>query len=107
MKQAAKSIIDLGASQVILKGGHLKTRILTDLLMDEENIYTIETSKIVTNDTHGTGCTMASALSAFLAKSKPIKVAFESAHSYVNNAIKTAPRFGNGNGPINHCHKII
>ena len=107
MKQAAKAIIDLGASQVILKGGHLKTRILTDLLMDEENIHTIETSKIVTNDTHGTGCTMASALSAFLAKSQPIEVAFQSAHSYVNKAIKTAPKFGNGNGPINHCHKII
>tara|TARA_A100001015_G_scaffold179626_1_gene199761 strand:- start:547 stop:1374 length:828 start_codon:yes stop_codon:yes gene_type:complete len=107
MKQAAKAIIDLGASQVILKGGHLKTRILTDLLMDEENIHTIETSKIVTNDTHGTGCTMASALSAFLAKSQPIEVAFKSAHSYVNKAIKTAPKFGNGNGPINHCHKII
>ena len=107
MKQAAKAIIDLGASQVILKGGHLQNSILIDLLIDNGNIHTIETSKIVTNDTHGTGCTMASALSAFLAKSQPIKVAFESAHSYVNNAIKTAPKFGNGNGPINHCHKII
>ena len=109
MKEAARAIIDLGASQVILKGGHLQTSILIDLLMDmdNENIHTIETNKIVTNDTHGTGCTMASALSAFLVKSQPIEVAFQSAHSYVNKAIKTAPKFGKGNGPINHCHKII
>ena len=106
MEKAARALLDLGASKVILKGGHMQSMVLTDLLIDDKNMHTIETKKIITNDTHGTGCTMASALSAFLAKSMPINMAFESAHSYVNNAIKAAPKFGNGNGPINHCHKI-
>ena len=106
MEKAARALLDLGASKVILKGGHMQSMVLTDLLMDDKNMHAIETKKIITNDTHGTGCTMASALSAFLAKSMPIKMAFESAHSYVNNAIKAAPKFGNGNGPINHCHNI-
>ena len=106
MEKAARALLDLGASKVILKGGHMQSMVLTDLLMDDKNMHAIETKKIITNDTHGTGCTMASALSAFLAKSMSIEMAFEAAHSYVNNAIKTAPKFGNGNGPINHCHKI-
>ena len=49
---------------------------------------------------------MASALSAFLAKSFNVKYSFENAHKYVNNAIKTSPKFGRGNGPINHCYNI-
>ena len=106
MEKAARALLDLGASKVILKGGHMQSMVLTDLLMDDKNMHAIETKKIITNDTHGTGCTMASALSAFLAKSMSIEMAFEAAQSYVNNAIKTAPKFGNGNGPINHCHKI-
>ena len=49
---------------------------------------------------------MASAITGYLAKSYSIRNAFESAHLYVNNAIKTAPKLGNGNGPINHCYNI-
>ena len=62
--------------------------------------------KIKTNHTHGTGCTMASALAAGLAKSYEIKEAFQKAHFYVNQAIITSPRFGNGHGPINHSFNI-
>ena len=106
MKNVGKEIIDLGASHVILKGGHMKTRVMTDLLINSSEIHSIETSKIITNHTHGTGCTMASALSASLAKSIDIRHSFEIAHKYVNNAIKTNPKFGRGNGPINHCFNI-
>ena len=106
MKNVGKEIINLGASHVILKGGHMKVRIMTDLLMNSSEIHSIETSKIITNHTHGTGCTMASALSASLAKSIDIRQSFEIAHKYVNNAIKTNPKFGRGNGPINHCFSI-
>ena len=106
MKNVGKEIINLGASHVILKGGHMKSRVLTDLLINSSEIYSIETSKIITNHTHGTGCTMASALSASLAKSIDIRHSFEIAHKYVNNAIKTNPKFGRGNGPINHCFNI-
>ena len=106
MKNVGKEIINLGASHVILKGGHMKTRVMTDLLINSSEIHSIETSKIITNHTHGTGCTMASALSASLAKSIDIRHSFEIAHKYVNNAIKTNPKFGRGNGPINHCFNI-
>ncbi|MDC3089102.1 bifunctional hydroxymethylpyrimidine kinase/phosphomethylpyrimidine kinase, partial [Alphaproteobacteria bacterium] len=106
MKNAGKEINNLGASHVILKGGHMKARVMTDLLINSSEIHSIETSKIITNHTHGTGCTMASALSASLAKSIDIRQSFEIAHKYVNNAIKTNPKFGRGNGPINHCFNI-
>ena len=106
MKNVGKEIINLGASHVILKGGHMKARVMTDLLINSSEIHSIETSKIITNHTHGTGCTMASALSASLAKSIDIRHSFEIAHKYVNNAIKTNPKFGRGNGPINHCFDI-
>ena len=106
MKTAAKKIINLGASYVVLKGGHMNTPIMSDLLIGTEVIDLVETKKIVTKNTHGTGCTMASALTAGLAKSLEIKEAFRNAHFYVNQAIITSPRFGAGHGPINHSFNI-
>ena len=106
MKTASKKIIDLGANFVVLKGGHMNKPIMSDLLIGEEVLHQIETKKIETNNTHGTGCTMASALTAGLAKSLSIKEAFHKAHFYVNQAIITSPRFGNGHGPINHSFNI-
>jgi len=106
MKTAGEKLIDLGASFVVLKGGHMNTPIMSDFLIGQELLDQIETKKIETNHTHGTGCTMASALAAGLAKSYEIKEAFQKAHFYVNQAIITSPRFGNGNGPINHSFNI-
>ena len=106
MKNVGQEIIKLGASHVVLKGGHMETPVMTDLLITPSEIYSIETSKILTSHTHGTGCTMASALIACLAKSYDVKQSFKIAHTYVNNAIKTSPKFGAGNGPINHCYNI-
>ena len=106
MKTAGEKLIDLGANFVVLKGGHMNTPIMSDFLIGEEVLDQIETKKIETNHTHGTGCTMASALAAGLAKSYEIKEAFQKAHFYVNQAIITSPRFGNGHGPINHSFNI-
>ena len=106
MKTAGKKIIDLGANFVVLKGGHMNTSTLSDLLIGKEVFDQIDTKKIETNNTHGTGCTMASALAAGLAKSLDIKLAFQKAHFYVNQAIITSPKFGNGHGPINHSFNI-
>ncbi len=106
MKTAAEKIIDLGANFVVLKGGHMDTPIMSDLLIGEKVLDQIESKKIVTNNTHGTGCTMASALTAGLAKSLHIKEAFRNAHFYVNQAILTSPNFGAGHGPINHSFNI-
>ena len=106
MKTAGKKIIDLGAIFVVLKGGHMNMPIMSDLLIGKDIFDQIKTKKIETNNTHGTGCTMASALTAGLAKSLGIKEAFRKAHFYVKEAIITSPRFGNGNGPINHSFNI-
>ena len=106
METAGKKIIDLGANFVVLKGGHMNIPTMSDLLIGEEVFEHIETKKIETNNTHGTGCTMASALAAGLAKSLDIKLAFQKAHFYVNQAITTSPQFGNGYGPINHSFNI-
>ena len=106
MEKAGKIILKLGASHVILKGGHLEAEEITDVLIDHYGSYKIKAIKTITKHTHGTGCTMASALSAGIAQSLEIKDAFKMAHSYVNKAIVSAPKFGNGNGPINHCHSI-
>ena len=106
MKIAGKKIINLGASFVVLKGGHMNVPIISDLLIGTDVIDQIDTKKILINNTHGTGCTMASALTAGLAKSLNIKEAFRNAHFYVNQAIMTSPRFGAGHGPINHSFNI-
>ena len=106
MKTAGEKIINLGASFVVLKGGHMNKPIMSDLLIGREFIDQIETKKIETNNTHGTGCTMAAALAAGLAKSLDIKESFQKAHFYVNQAILTSPRFGKGHGPINHSFNI-
>ena len=106
MKTAAKKIINLGANFVVLKGGHMDAPIMSDLLIGTDVIDQIDTKKIITNNTHGTGCTMASALTAGLAKSLGIKEAFRNAHFYVNQAIMTSPTFGAGHGPINHSFNI-
>jgi hydroxymethylpyrimidine/phosphomethylpyrimidine kinase len=106
MEKAGKLILKLGACNVIIKGGHLEEEEITDVLIDYKCSYKIKTIKTITNHTHGTGCTMASALAAGIAKSFEIKDAFKMAHSYVNKAIASAPKFGNGHGPINHCHSI-
>lgn len=106
MKTAAKKIINLGANFVVLKGGHMDAPIMSDLLIGRDVIDQIDTKKIITNNTHGTGCTMASALTAGLAKSLEIKEAFRNAHFYVNQAIMTSPTFGAGHGPINHSFNI-
>ena len=106
MKTAAKKIINLGANFVVLKGGHMDAPIMSALLIGTDVIDQIDTKKIITNNTHGTGCTMASALTAGLAKSLEIKEAFRNAHFYVNQAIMTSPTFGAGHGPINHSFNI-
>ena len=106
MEKAGNLMLKLGASHVILKGGHLESKEITDILIDYNGFHKIQAIKSNTMHTHGTGCTMASAFSAGIAKSFDIKDAFEMAHSYVNKAILSAPKFGNGHGPINHCHSI-
>jgi hydroxymethylpyrimidine/phosphomethylpyrimidine kinase len=102
MHDAAKALLDLGVPAVLLKGGHLPGDTLVDLLATSEGIESFSAPRIDTRHTHGTGCTMASAIAASLAQGMPLREAVQRARDYVRAAIETAPGFGAGHGPLNH-----
>lgn len=104
MKRAAETILSLGAEGVLLKGGHLPSETLTDILVTQEGIFEITSDKIQTRHTHGTGCTLASALAALIASGMDTKSAFQGAHAFVREAIIKAPELGSGHGPLGHAH---
>jgi hydroxymethylpyrimidine/phosphomethylpyrimidine kinase len=77
-----------------------------DLLVDAHGTMTFTAPRIETRHTHGTGCTLASAIAAGLAQGMPLADAVARAHDYVQRAIRTAPGFGAGHGPLNHAHPL-
>jgi hydroxymethylpyrimidine kinase/phosphomethylpyrimidine kinase len=106
-RSAAEKIRELGASAVLIKGGHfLKAengmRKAEDLLLDESGEFRFEAEWIETTATHGTGCTLASAIAANLALGKDLKTAISVAKKFVTEAIGSAPQIGHGNSPVNH-----
>jgi hydroxymethylpyrimidine/phosphomethylpyrimidine kinase len=109
IESAARKIQSLGAKNVLIKGGHLyeNGRLKTqgekarDFLYEGENLTVFEADYYKTTATHGTGCTLAAAITANLALGKDLKRAIQTAKSFVNEAIKTAPNLGKGNSPIN------
>ncbi|HLZ18809.1 MAG TPA: bifunctional hydroxymethylpyrimidine kinase/phosphomethylpyrimidine kinase [Smithellaceae bacterium] len=104
MKKAAAVILDLGVKNVVIKGGHLPGRKLsgsTDILYDGKKYYTFSADWIETKNTHGTGCTYASALAAGLAQGKSIFQAVEQAKAMVTRSIEQSLCLGHGHGPVN------
>ncbi len=99
---AGKKIKELGAKSVLVKGGHKIADEITNVLITDKEVYFYKYTYINTLHTHGTGCTLASAISAFIAQGQDINKAVENAGKYVHNAIRTAPGFGKGHGPLNH-----
>lgn len=108
MEEAARLISELGCKNVLLKGGHLKDEIITDVLYNENNFYYFKSQKIATKNTHGTGCTYSSAIAANLAKGFDMVQAVSKAKEYVFNTIKHADKLmvGKGFGPLNHFYFI-
>jgi len=106
MKRAAEKLLSMGPKAVLLKGGHLTGERLTDLLLTDAGFEVFEGHRIETKHTHGTGCTTASALAAGLAQGMGLTDAFARARAYVQEAIRTAPGFGGGHGPLNHAHTV-
>jgi len=100
MKEAARHIYNLGARNVLIKGGHLEGEIL-DLLFDGNTFYEYPTPRIPTKNTHGTGCTFASALATELAKGGTVQTAVERAKSFMTTAIRFSLSLGRGHGPTN------
>ncbi len=101
------TLADLGVKFALLKGGHLSGNNLIDRLRIETGeVLSYESQRIDTIHTHGTGCTLASAIATGLAQGESVKEAVIRARAYVLEAIRTAPEFGKGYGPLNHGHII-
>lgn len=106
MEDAARALLALGPRAVLLKGGHLPGDDIVDLLATEAGVHRFENRRIDTRHTHGTGCTLASAVAAGLAAGMNLEAAVAGAVRYVHGAIDNAPGFGRGHGPLNHVHAL-
>ena len=104
---AASILINLGAKNVFIKGGHLDSKLVHDIFVDKKEIMIIKNRRITTSNTHGTGCTLSSAISTFFACGKTLKKSCELATKYVNNSIRSNLNYGKGHGPINHLSSIV
>ena len=103
---AANKLIEFGAENVLIKGGHLKNNFVKDVFVNKKDIQIFDSYRHKTKNTHGTGCTLSSAISTFLSCGKPVKKSCELGIKYVNSAIKSNPNYGKGYGPINHLNSV-
>ena len=107
MIKAGKILISLGAKNVLIKGGHLKSNQMNDILLNKKTIKIFTSKKYRTKNTHGTGCTLSSAIATYLACGKDLIKSCELGIKYVNESIKSNLNLGKGRGPINHLNSII
>jgi hydroxymethylpyrimidine/phosphomethylpyrimidine kinase len=103
---AAYKLIKLGVPNVLIKGGHFKTKKVHDIFVNKNEIKIFSSNRLNTRNTHGTGCTLSTAITSFFSCGKPLKKSCELGIKYVNSAILTNPKFGKGHGPINHLNSI-
>ena len=101
MRAAAHRIVSLGASSVLVKGGHLEGDPL-DLLWDGNAEHVWRRARVDTPHTHGTGCTLSAAVAAGLAHGRDLRASVEAGLDFVARAIEQAPGIGHGHGPVNH-----
>ena len=106
MIYAANILLNLGAKNVLIKGGHLKSKTSEDIFVNKDEIKIFKNKRISTKNTHGTGCTLSSAITAFFACGKTLKKSCDLATKYVNSAIGSNLNYGKGHGPINHLNSI-
>ena len=106
MKKAAHRIYQLGSKHVVVKGGHLKGKAI-DLLYDGEKYEEIEGPRIETKNTHGTGCTFASAIATFLARGDTVSEAVRKAKIFITMAIQSSLALGKGTGPTNPSAYVL
>ncbi|HEY5975610.1 MAG TPA: bifunctional hydroxymethylpyrimidine kinase/phosphomethylpyrimidine kinase, partial [Geobacteraceae bacterium] len=102
MAAAARALHAMGARNVLLKGGHLAGDESVDLFFDGHQLQRLPAPRFATANTHGTGCSTASAIAAFLARGEPLPVAVARAKEFITTAIRLARPLGQGHGPINH-----
>jgi hydroxymethylpyrimidine/phosphomethylpyrimidine kinase len=107
MRSAAARILEMGPRVVLLKGGHLDGPDSIDVVCTAAEQFEISRPRIVTRHTHGTGCTLASAIAANLALGLADREAIEAAREYLDGAIRHAPGIGKGHGPLNHFWRAV
>ncbi len=103
---AANKLIHLGAKNVLIKGGHLRSKLVEDIFLTKFDLKIFTNYRHNTKNTHGTGCTLSSAITTFYSCGKTIKKACDLGIKYVNSGILTNPNYGKGHGPINHLNSI-
>ena len=107
MIYAANILLNKGAKNILVKGGHLNTSFVQDIFVNKNEIIIFKNKKITTKNTHGTGCTLSSAITTFYSCGKTLKKSCELGVKYVNHAIGSNLNYGNGHGPINHLNSIL
>ena len=106
MVQAANILLKLGVKNVLIKGGHTKSNTIKDVFVSKNNLTIFKNKKIKTKNTHGTGCTLSSAIATFFACGKNLNKSCELGIKYVNHSIRSNPNYGKGHGPIDHLSSI-
>ncbi|MDB3983122.1 bifunctional hydroxymethylpyrimidine kinase/phosphomethylpyrimidine kinase [Candidatus Pelagibacter sp.] len=106
MIYAANKLLESGTRNVLIKGGHLDSKKVHDIFVNRSEIKIFNSLRYTTNNTHGTGCTLSSAITTYLSCGKPIKKSCELGIKYVSSAILTNPNYGKGHGPINHLNAM-
>ena len=106
MRTAGERLLALGCRAVLVKGGHLAAPTVSDVLVTAQGARVWESPRLETRHTHGTGCTLASAIAAGLAQGHALEDAVDRARAYVHRAIAGAPGLGRGHGPLDHAHPL-
>jgi hydroxymethylpyrimidine/phosphomethylpyrimidine kinase len=106
MRAAGEGLLALGCQAALIKGGHLPGETVFDVLVSPKGVRIWESPRIATRHTHGTGCTLASAIAASLAQDLDAESAVDRARAYVQRAIARAPGLGRGHGPLDHAHPL-
>lgn len=101
-QRAADALQKAGAGAVLIKGGHIAGPVIRDVLADGDGLHVFESPRLQVRATHGTGCTLASAIAALLAQHVPLRDAVARARDYVFEAMRRAPCLGNGHSPLDH-----
>lgn len=106
MKEAGEKILELGPKYVLMKGGHLEGEAI-DVLIGKDVYKELKSERLNNKNTHGTGCTLSSAITSYLALGNDIERAVELGKEYITNAIKNSFDIGKGVGPVNHFYKFM
>ena len=106
MIHSANILLKLGVNNVLIKGGHSNSKIVNDIFLNKDEVKIFKNKRIKTKNTHGTGCTLSSAIATFYGCGKTLNKSCELGIKYVNQSIRSNLNYGKGQGPINHLSSI-